>query len=446
MKSRSPLLLLIFMLSTFLCLDFAVGQSLTLRDGDPFQVNTYTTGSQRSPAVAAAPTGSFVVLWHSQDAELDSSSDSVQAQLYDGTGAPVGGQFQVNSYTTGTQRYGAATMDDEGNFVVVFESWGSAGTDTIYSSIQVRRFDSSGNPVGAETQVNTYTTGTQRVPDLASDGAGRFVVVWRSDGSDNGDSDGASIQGRRLDSSGNPIGDQFLVNTYTTGDQGDVDVAMDSQGGFFVVWEGNFGKGGDAYPIFGQRFASDGSRLGSELMINVDAASYNNSPAVAVDPQDDFMVVWSGTRTDNGDSEPFGIQARRYGSDGAPAGDPFVVNELTAGSQSWPDVAIDDRGDLVFVWEGGTENGDGSSRSIQAQRYASNGTRLDSQILVNTYTTERQTIPVVATLPTGDFVVSWQSYRSAGADSFYSIHGQMFRAMVFSDGFESGDLSNWSTE
>jgi hypothetical protein len=38
--------------------------------------------------------------------------------------------------------------DPAGNFVVVWESWGSQGTDTSGSSIQARRFDSSGTRAG----------------------------------------------------------------------------------------------------------------------------------------------------------------------------------------------------------------------------------------------------------------------------------------------------------
>jgi len=37
-----------------------------------------------------------------------------------------------------------------------------------------------GNPVGPEFRVNTYTTGSQFLPSVASDPTGNFVVVWQS--------------------------------------------------------------------------------------------------------------------------------------------------------------------------------------------------------------------------------------------------------------------------
>jgi hypothetical protein len=39
--------------------------------GGEFQVNTYTTGSQSDPAVAAAADGAFVVVWESWGQEYD---------------------------------------------------------------------------------------------------------------------------------------------------------------------------------------------------------------------------------------------------------------------------------------------------------------------------------------------------------------------------------------
>ena len=35
-------------------------------------------------------------------------------------------------------------------------------------------------PLGAEFQVNTYTTSNQELPSVATDANGNFVVVWES--------------------------------------------------------------------------------------------------------------------------------------------------------------------------------------------------------------------------------------------------------------------------
>src|SRR6187401_288468 len=74
-------------------------------------------------------------------------------------------------------------------------------------------------PLGPQFQVNFYTTNLQIVPVVGSDGAGGFVVVWTSNGSADSDTDSSSIQARRFDSNGTPLGTGFQVNSYTLGGQ-----------------------------------------------------------------------------------------------------------------------------------------------------------------------------------------------------------------------------------
>ncbi len=104
--------------------------------------------------------------------------------------------------------------------------------------------------LGGEFQVNTYTTSSQGGPSVAVDGAGNFVVVWHSSGQD-GSSNG--VFGRRFSSSGAPLGGEFQVNTYTTSSQSFPAVAGDTAGNFVVVWS-SIGQDGSAGDIFGQRF------------------------------------------------------------------------------------------------------------------------------------------------------------------------------------------------
>ncbi|MGB5175706.1 MAG: hypothetical protein WBQ30_13290, partial [Thermoanaerobaculia bacterium] len=177
---------------------------------------------------------------------------------------PIGGEFQVNTYTDRGQYFPAVASDPEGNFVVVWQSFGSSGTDSSNFSIQGQRYDSDGSPIGGEFQVNTYTSNRQEFASVAVDGAGAFVVVWASSGSDGTDSAGSSIQGRRYSSDGMAIGGEFQVNTYTTSFQTAPAVATDPVGRFVVVW-GSLGSSGTDFSVSsvqGQRYDSDGAAIG----------------------------------------------------------------------------------------------------------------------------------------------------------------------------------------
>lgn len=108
--------------------------------GSEFQVNTYTTANQSFPVVAADSQGYFVVAWQGGSTGTDTGA-AVKAQRYDPSGAALGGEFQVNSYTTGTQQAAAVGVDDTGNFVLAWTSAGSGGTDSSSTSVQAQRYD-----------------------------------------------------------------------------------------------------------------------------------------------------------------------------------------------------------------------------------------------------------------------------------------------------------------
>ena len=62
------------------------------------------------------------------------SQASAQAPL------PVGAQFQINTYTTNTQYGGSAAAEANGDFVVVWSSRRSPGNDSTSDSIQGQRY------------------------------------------------------------------------------------------------------------------------------------------------------------------------------------------------------------------------------------------------------------------------------------------------------------------
>src|SRR5436305_1680140 len=88
-------------------------------DGPEFRVNTYLRGYQSQPSVCRSLGGDFVVVWENREG----SGDGIFAQRYSSTGAPEGGEFQVNTYTYALQRHPAVASAAAGDFVVVWESY-----------------------------------------------------------------------------------------------------------------------------------------------------------------------------------------------------------------------------------------------------------------------------------------------------------------------------------
>jgi hypothetical protein len=314
--------------------------------GPEFCVNTTTSNEQLFPSVAADSSGNFVVVWQSYQ---DGSGYGIFGQRYAATGAPLGAEFRVNTYTTNTQLYPAVAADASGNFVVVWQSY-----PTFQAHVAGQRFASSGIPLGPEFRVNTSYPFSGDRPSIASDASGNFVVVWEVN-------NGNGISGQRYSSSGTALGSEFFVvppclpcNGHTPS------VAADSPGDFVVVWRDNF-YGTDW--ILGQRYASSGAPLGGVFRVNTYGTNSQTEPAVAADASGDFVVVWTSAGQDGSGAGVFG---QRFLDTGAPSGPEFRVNTYTTQGQSAPAVAADPLGHFVVAWSSWQ---DGSFYGIFAQRY-----------------------------------------------------------------------------
>jgi hypothetical protein len=380
--------------------------------GGEFQVNTYTTGHQFGVAVAIDAAGRFVVVWESF--VQDAGSEGIFGQRYDAAGTPVGGEFRVNTYTTSDQRSPAVAMDAAGRFVVVWESLGQDGSS---GGIFGQRYDVTGTPHGSEFRVNTYTTGEQLLPAIVMHPQGDVAVVWTSSTQDGS---GYGIFGRRYDAAGGPLGGEFQVNTHTTNTQYRPTIATDPAGNLVVVWE-SVGQDGDTEGIVGRRFDAAGAPLGGEFRVNTYTTSSQTYPAVATDPAGNFVVVWQSY---DQDGDVTGIFGQRYDAAGSPRGAEFQVNTFTTSYQSYPRVVVDPGGRFIVVWEGV----DASASGIVGRRFDPAGVPLGGEFPVNTYTTAVQFRPAVAMDPYGNFVVIWSDGGQDG--SLSGVFGQRYGGLL----------------
>jgi hypothetical protein len=396
--------------------------------GEELQVNSYTTSNQREPAVAVSAGGDFVVVWQSDGSGGDDDDAfSIQGQRYSSSGATLGAELQINSFTTNNQVNSGVAVGGNGDVFVVWQSDGSSGTDSSSHSIQGRRYSSSGMALGGQFQVNTYTTSFQFAPAIAVAGNGNFVVVWESEGSDGDDDDAFSIQGQRYDSSGTKIGDQFQANTYTANNQLQAQVAAGSNGDFVVVWGSEDGDG-SSYSVQGQLFSSMGTKVGDEFQANTYTTGAQDDASVAFTANGELIVVWESPGSNGDDMSGSSILGQRFDNMGSKEGGELVLNSYTTSSQGTPSVASDADGDFVVVWRSfGSVGNDAGSNSVQGQRFSSTGTKLGDQFQVNTYTTGHQDTPAVAAAPKGDFVVVWDTDPTTTDPAANSVRAQRFR-------------------
>lgn len=71
---------------------------------------------------------------------------------------------------------------------------------------------------------------------------------------------------RRFDSRGEPLGNEFRVNSVTAGAQFLTSLEVDPLGGFAVTWA-SYAPTGEGIGIFGRQYSPNGTPLGGEFMI-----------------------------------------------------------------------------------------------------------------------------------------------------------------------------------
>jgi hypothetical protein len=252
----------------------------------------------------------------------------------------------------------------------------------------------------ARFQVNQYTRHEQTWPAVAMNARGDFVVVWRSHVDDGR---GGGVFARRYLADGSPASDEFKVNvTDVNLDSWTPAVAMNSSGGFIVVWPAD--RDGDS-DIVARMFDSQGIATTEELPISSAPDAAQSSPAISMNSSGSFVVVWAGLYGDAVHGRSY-VSGRVFSANGNPKTDEFRVNGLA--QECWPDVAMDDSGRFVVSW---IRMGDTYNRPygeyMMCRRFDANARPVDEAVFLTGDLNSRWYGPGVAADRQGGFVVTW---------------------------------------
>jgi hypothetical protein len=202
--------------------------------------------------VAVFPEGDFVAVWDSP--EGGDAGLGIVGRLFDADATPLSSEIPINTYTSGNQRRPSVAIADDGTFLVAWDS--SNAQDGEGTGVFAQRFARDGARIGTELQVNRFTSGAQEVSQVAAAAEG-FVIVWESDLAN---SNVATINGQRFDTSAQAAGTEFQASSYSEDGQRRPAIAAAPDGGFTVVWDSG-GQDGAGRGVFGRRHNSTGATV-----------------------------------------------------------------------------------------------------------------------------------------------------------------------------------------
>ncbi|PHN02797.1 T9SS type A sorting domain-containing protein [Flavilitoribacter nigricans] len=287
-------------------------------DGDEFVIANVSS-SPTEPAVDMQDDGSFIAVWGA-DGDTNTPLDvDIYGRLYDPSGNPLGPAFKANTDTVENQVFPDVAMDNDGDFIV---SWHSR-----YFYVKAQRFDSSGNKVGGEIAVNDLSFNYQGEPVIGMSDNSDIVAAWSSSGVD-GSAHGVLT---KTFAAGEVPGSDQLVNTETEFDQSGTAVSMDGAGNFVILWRSG-GPGLAHSGIQGQRFAQNGQRIGENFKLDIASEYAKHEPVVAMDQQGGFTAVWTSF---DQDCSGRGIFGRRFTNEeaGCPSGSLVLQGNESVGAE-----------------------------------------------------------------------------------------------------------------
>ena len=149
----------------------------------------------------------------------------------------LGDEFQVNTFTLGSQEAPAAACDASGNAVLAWAGRPTGNDHDLVRGIFFQRYDAFGVPLGSETEVSPLPPCSvpRVVPEICRDSTGNAVVVYRR-------FPDFDLRGVRFNSTGMQLGTEFQVadgsgagSSYSLFFYGGHDVACEDDGNFVVA-------------------------------------------------------------------------------------------------------------------------------------------------------------------------------------------------------------------
>jgi type IX secretion system substrate protein len=347
--------------------------------GIEFQLNSYSLGWERKPEVSVLSNRNFIACWYTTDSLTGESV--IYGQLFSPNGTKLNTEFRLNTYS-GVDSFtplGNSVLPDSG-FVV---SWTNNFRDGSGTCIVAQIFNSNGQKKGDEFIVNTYTMGNQNYPDVTYINNNSFIICWRGRNSD------SNIYGQIFDFDGIKTGTEFLINTNTQHYCFVPKVTNLNDSTFLACWE-------SYNDIFFQKFNSNGIKLGSETQINT--LSYARDPIITL-THEGFIVVWWGNFTH--------IFARRFNNDLNPVGLEFRIDDFTTGWANNDPKAIQLKNkNVVFCWDYDSD--------VYCQLLDSTFTKYSINFKLNDYSFFNQSKPSIDEIPGTGFISCWTSSRQSG--------------------------------
>lgn len=269
-------------------------------------------------------------------------------------------------------------------------------------------------PLGPPSQINVaVTTDSQDHATVAMARGRESMIVWHSE-EEPGNEEGLyhNIRGRVFDRRGNPRGPEFLVNAALEGDQHFPDVSTDGASRYVVVWSDT--ADGARHGVRGKIYALDGSVLTSDFVVTGSRSDRALHPAVAMNAAGVFVVIWSQFQ---GNDQVFFVRVYNAAGRPLTGPIRVNHWPVSADAEGLPDIVLDDRGYALAAWVFGTTPGSCAVVSNVFNAYELPYPIPQEALVAPPPLFVRQKRPMVDMNEQGDRVIAWNEEEGHDAQA-----------------------------
>ncbi|RXJ82829.1 hypothetical protein, partial [Arcobacter cloacae] len=427
---------------------------------DAFLINTVQTGHQTEPQVTDLGNGKYLVTW----SDFSTVPSSLKGQIMDGNNLMKIGEEITIADKQGIY-WDPITGLEDGGFIITWSSNVAGQEDNNGFGVYGQRYDANGNVVDSKFLINQTTNGNQQDSDVTYKD-GKLIVTWTGNDTngtgvysrefelveqkvlsiedfENGASgwskaqtmDGGADTSTFLGRFGGSSGKEDVSKTYDFGVENAgkrVTIKFD----FYEIdsWDG------EALKVFANGLVVSTNYFydsyygnkdgGTEIKVDGAANTWHSEKhtievTAVLDENGKLKLGFGSTLNQAITDESYGIDNIVITTNTVqPTTDERVINLTQNSNQDESSITHLEDGGYVVSWT--SLNQDGSCDGVYLQRYDSNGNKVGSEQVVNTYYASNQNDSVITGLNNGGYVVVWTSYGQDG--SYDGVYMQRFGA------------------
>ena len=359
--------------------------------------NTENDKDYLDPDVAVNDKNQFLVVWSD-----GRDGYKIYGQIIDENGNFVGYNFMISDENLYSYQIQPAIASNSKEFIV---AWSDGREGSMYD-IFAQKLDQDGNKIGKNFIVNADSqTVSKYNPDIAIRKDSSYIVTWYF--YKNGLYTPASIvrdKNNQILSSQIEVSDSSYISMNNYYPQASV-----ADSGFIVVW---YRINNNNYNIIGQLLNSAGEKIDSNFVINDASTSSRYSPAVTADSSGNFVVTWYDYR--NNYAQVYG---QKFVDDTISGANFKISEDQLTSSKSFVSCGINDGDNLVSAW---LDYGNPTEYRIYSRLLDSSDQPVAPSIRVDIDSlSSSETDPALKVMNDGSFIVVWTDKRNRTYKTYF---------------------------